>query len=162
MIEGERPFEIGPARREEIGAVARLASASLLEAWSECAFAAMLDAPEGVFRVARPASAAGVAGFLLAQRVLDELHVLSLAVAPAWRRRGVGTLLLAAALGEPPARSILLEVRPSNAVARQFYHALGFAEVGLRRGYYPDGEDALLFTRGARHAVWAAGGGRRT
>jgi ribosomal-protein-alanine N-acetyltransferase len=79
-----------------------------------------------------------------------EAHLLNLSVAPGWQRRGVGTELtrffmrLARDYG---AEKIFLEVRPSNAAARALYAAEGFAEVGVRRGYYPapDGrEDAVV------------------
>lgn len=154
-------FRIHPALPDDAGVVADLVRSALREAWSEDTLPQTLAAPGAVAFVARGADGA-VAGFIAGQRVLDELHVLWLAVAPAWRRRGVAGALLAAALGDPPARSVLLEVRASNEDARHFYRALGFDEVGRRRGYYPDGEDALLLTRGpappgATHAG-AAGG----
>ena len=152
--------EFGAARREDLEGVAELAAVTLREAWSETGFAEMLSMPGAVCLVAR-APDCTLAGFVFGQRVLDELHVLSLAVAPAWRRRGVASALLEAALGEPPSRSVLLEVRPSNRIARNFYRALGFDEVGRRSGYYPNGEDALLLTRGAGSTgqAAAAGGG---
>jgi ribosomal-protein-alanine N-acetyltransferase len=144
-----RAVAILPARQEDVVAVAALAAEALTEAWSEGGFARTLDADGVVFLVARASAAAPLAGFLLAQRVLDELHVLSLAVAPAWRRTGVASALLDAAAGEPPPPRVLLEVRRSNASARAFYAALHFEEVGERKRYYPDGEDALLLTREA-------------
>jgi ribosomal-protein-alanine N-acetyltransferase len=152
--------EFGAARREDLEGVAGLAAATLREAWSETGFAEMLGMPGAVCLVAR-APDRTLAGFVFGQRVLDELHVLSLAVEPAWRRRGVACALLEAALGEPPSLHVLLEVRPSNVVARSFYRALGFAEVGRRSGYYPNGEDALLLTRdaGSTGQAAAAGGG---
>jgi len=89
-------------------------------------------------------------GYLDARRVADELHVLALAVAPEARRRGVASELLGAALGEAEAAGTAvchLEVRAGNAAARRFYARHGFAEVGRRPRYYPEGEDAVLLTR---------------
>ena len=80
----------------------------------------------------------------------DEAHLLNLSVAPAWQRKGIGTeltrffLKLARDYG---AEKIYLEVRPSNTPARALYKTHGFAEVGLRRDYYPSGsgrEDAVV------------------
>ena len=148
--------EIARAESEDVEAVAALAGDSLLEAWSEESFAASLDAPGAVFLVARRPGAGLLVGFLLGQRVIDELHVLSLAVGSSTRRQGVARALLEAALGDPPLPHVLLEVRPSNVAARGFYRTLGFEEVGLRSAYYPDGEDALLLTRGAPTCAPAA------
>jgi ribosomal-protein-alanine N-acetyltransferase len=77
-------------------------------------------------------------------------HLGNLAVAPAWRRRGIARKLVerllddAEALGCP---EITLEVRASNSAAQALYRAFGFRLAGLRRGYYRDtGEDALVMT----------------
>ena len=150
---------IGAAGMHDAGDVAALAADALHEAWSEDTFARELAAPGAVVCVARGAGGELV-GFVVAQRVLDELHVLSLAVAAARRRRGVGRALLDAALGDPPARSVLLEVRASNDEAQRFYGAIGFEAVGRRRGYYGDGEDALLLTRGPAPSGARMGGVR--
>lgn len=156
MTERRERLEIGSARRDELPSVARLAAASLREAWSESGFASLRDQPGALLRVARDATG-GVCAFLLAQGVVDELHVLSLAVAPAHRRRGVAGDLLADAIRQREAHHVYLEVRPSNGAARAFYGAQGFAEIGTRRGYYPDGEDAILLAREIGAAVRVRG-----
>jgi ribosomal-protein-alanine N-acetyltransferase len=78
------------------------------------------------------------AGFALVRAVADEAELLLLAVAPAFRRRGVGTALLRFVVGEAKAGGIAdlhLEVRAGND-AVGLYHAHGFAKVGERRAYY--------------------------
>jgi ribosomal-protein-alanine N-acetyltransferase len=79
-----------------------------------------------------------------------EAHLLNVSIDAAWQGRGLGRVLvlhqidLARSLG---ARILLLEVRPSNTVARALYQSVGFERIAVRRGYYPaaDGrEDALL------------------
>jgi ribosomal-protein-alanine N-acetyltransferase len=84
-------------------------------------------------------------GYVVARRHPDEIEVLSLAVAPDHRRRGLGRSLLEAARleGAGPGRMVL-EVRTGNTDARAFYARLGFQVVGRRPRYYPDGDDALL------------------
>ena len=78
------------------------------------------------------------AGFAMVRTILDEAELLLLAVAPALRRRGVGTALLRAAIGELTATGVAqlhLEVRAGNeAVA--LYRAHGLNKVGERRDYY--------------------------
>lgn len=87
-----------------------------------------------------------VIAFLVAWHVADELHVLNVATEPAERRRGHARALMETVIAfarEHDVRHVLLEVRRSNAAAQGLYRALGFFAMGLRRDYYPDGEDAI-------------------
>ena len=92
-------------------------------------------------------------GYAVVMLAVDEAHLLNLSIARAAQRRGHGSKLLGeisrAARGHG-AKSMLLEVRPSNLAGRQLYAAAGFSQQGLRRAYYParDGrEDALVLAR---------------
>lgn len=82
--------------------------------------------------------------------LVDEAHVTTFAVAPAWRRRRIGERLLVALLDlaiERGAREATLEVRLSNLAARRLYEKYGFRPVGIRPRYYSDDhEDALIMT----------------
>jgi ribosomal-protein-alanine N-acetyltransferase len=81
---------------------------------------------------------------------VDEAHLLNLAVDPAHQRQGYGWCMLdwiARTMHEYGARSLLLEVRPSNLEAQRLYLAYGFEQIGVRRGYYParwGREDAIV------------------
>ena len=92
-----------------------------------------------------------VVGFCSFWRVLDELHINNLAVAPPSRGVGVGTALLRAVLSQGArlgARRATLEVRRSNDAARRLYERLGFSVAGVRRAYYTSPvEDALVLWR---------------
>jgi ribosomal-protein-alanine N-acetyltransferase len=82
--------------------------------------------------------------------VADEGHINTLAVHPEWRRRNIGERLLQAMLAKAVALqaiSATLEVRVSNLAAQRLYQKFGFVEVGRRKRYYRDGEDALLMTK---------------
>lgn len=78
----------------------------------------------------------------------NQAEVMSVAVEPELRGRGVGTILfgeLIKAVKLRGARAITLEVRPSNTAAIKLYKSFGLRSVGRRRGYYLDnGEDALI------------------
>jgi len=78
----------------------------------------------------------------------DELEILNLAVAPAWRGRGCGTRLLRLVLRMAAKMGIgraVLEVRSGNMPALALYTGQGFTQVARRRAYYHDnGEDALV------------------
>lgn len=90
----------------------------------------------------------GYAGLLLAG---DQADVLTIAVATSWWGRGVGTQLLTALLAEARRRAcaeVFLEVRADNMRAQRLYKWWGFAEIGVRRGYYqPSGMDAIVMRR---------------
>lgn len=93
-------------------------------------------------------------GQLVAYAVMSvatgESHLLNVSVDPGYQRRGYGRALVAhlqCLAVRHHAEVMFLEVRPSNLAAVTLYQAIGFVEVGLRRGYYPapDGrEDALV------------------
>ena len=88
-----------------------------------------------------------IVGFCSFWRVLDELHINNLAVVPEYRRLGVASALLRRVLDEAARfgiRRTMLEVRQSNAPARQLYEKFGFVVAGTRSKYYTNPiEDAL-------------------
>ena len=86
--------------------------------------------------------------------VVDEAHVMNLAVTPELQRTGVASALLSRLLldaGDRGATGVTLEVRASNRPAIALYQRFGFTEAGRRPKYYADGEDAvcLLYTSDA-------------
>jgi ribosomal-protein-alanine N-acetyltransferase len=96
--------------------------------------------------VARPGADGAPVAFLLAWAVADELHLIHIATHPETRRRGAGRALMAALVAhaaDSRSRLLLLEVRRSNRPAIRLYRAFGFTAMGVRRGYYADGEDAI-------------------
>ena len=76
-------------------------------------------------------------------------HIISIAVDPARRRKGIGRALLMRVLNHPRIRKIRAEVRVSNKGAQAFYQEIGFRVVGVISNYYGD-EDALLVERTAQ------------
>ena len=88
------------------------------------------------------------AAFCACWHLVDELHINSLAVAPARRRQGIGSELMRGVLAkarEEGAVRATLEVRRSNEAARALYEQLGFAVEAIRPDYYTNPrEDALI------------------
>ena len=87
-----------------------------------------------------------IAGIGLVWLVADEAHVLDVLTLPWARGRGVGRIVLDAALDDARARGArvaLLEVRRSNEAALVLYERRGFLGYNVRVAYYGDGEDAL-------------------
>jgi len=87
---------------------------------------------------------------VMARIAADEAEILTLAVRPAQRRQGLARALLEEAArlcAAHGATTLFLEVATRNQAARALYAAQGFEEVGRRRGYYADGDDALTLRR---------------
>jgi len=91
-----------------------------------------------------------VTGYIISWLVADEMHILNLAVAPAFRRHGIARRLVLAALRQASskgAKKAFLEVRVSNSSAQKLYSDLGFTGSSIRRGYYDAPvEDAVIMT----------------
>jgi len=91
-------------------------------------------------------------GYLVLMLAVDDAHVLNISVAEKRQGMGFGARLLRQAMTaarQGGAATLLLEVRPSNAKALALYRHFGFAQIGVRRGYYPAAngrEDAWVFT----------------
>lgn len=89
-------------------------------------------------------------GYFILMAAAGEAHLLNLSIAAPHQRTGHGRALLREATElarRRGARSIFLEVRPSNLAAQALYTRFGFRRVGVRRGYYPahaGREDALV------------------
>ena len=82
--------------------------------------------------------------------MVDEAHVINIAVRESYRGKGVGELLLISSIDmatKLKASVVTLEVRASNNVAQKLYSKYGFAKAGIRKGYYTDNkEDAFIMT----------------
>jgi len=103
----------------------------------------------GHFQEEGPGMVLGYAGFWA---LIDEAHLANIAVAPAWRGRGLGELLLVTVIDravELGMQVVTLEVRQSNQIAQRLYRKYGFEVAGVRKHYYSDNsEDALIMTTG--------------
>lgn len=92
-----------------------------------------------------------VIGYYLAWFLKDMVHLINIAVAGPFHRKGIGTVLLEEILAEAMdagKRFIVLEVRQSNITAQLFYDKFHFEKIGIRQKYYSDNfEDAVLMMR---------------
>lgn len=155
MGESTSTLRVVRAGPDDAGAVCGLAVRSLADPWTAASLREELarDDARGWVAIARDGAAGEAAvGYLLLRLGVDAGEILSLAVDPAHRRRGVGRALVARALeaaGGAGRPRVDLELRASNAGALALYRGLGFVVVGGRPRYYRDGEDAVLMTRPA-------------
>ncbi len=140
---------IAPAGQDAAALLAALHEAAFpADPWADRAMARLLAMP-GAFALIATLDDEP-AGFVLARVAADEAEIVTLGVAPARRRQGIGRHLLAAAVAEAGRRGairLFLEVAETNRAAYHLYAANGFQEVGRRPHYYPDGADAVVLTR---------------
>ena len=86
-------------------------------------------------------------GYYAYMHILDEAHILNVAVLPDKEGRGLGRLMMQHLLSTLPEDivAVTLEVRRSNERAIRLYERAGFLFAGIRKGYYMDGEDACIY-----------------
>ena len=129
--------------------VAALEKMCFSDPWSENSVASELEIPLSRWLVA--VEGEQVLGYVGSQTVLDESDMMNLAVAPAYRRRGIARALVLALieqLRKMGSRQLTLEVRASNESAQALYAQLGFESVGRRKNYYFNPrEDALILRK---------------
>lgn len=136
-----------PLRRRHLRSVLRIEAQVYPRPWTLTLFLSELNMRSGRAYVAARVDGV-VVGYAGIMMQLDEAHVTTIAVEPAWQRHKIGSRMLswlahsARAMG---AKNLTLEVRVSNTRAQAMYRNFGFEEVGIRKNYYTDvREDALI------------------
>lgn len=146
------PLQLLRMRAGDLGEVLDIEYGVYPFPWTQGNF---LDSIESGYEtwIARAENAKLAAYFLLMMAV-DEAHLLNITVAPAFQGKGVGRRMLDKAVELARVygmQSVLLEVRPSNLRALHIYRQYGFAEIGVRKNYYPapreTREDAIVMRR---------------
>ncbi|WP_224982063.1 ribosomal protein S18-alanine N-acetyltransferase [Geomonas agri] len=130
----------------DLDSVLRIEAASFPRPWTRRHFLDEIEHPDSHPMVAVTGSGT-VAGYLCLKQVLDEAEILDVAVDPACRGGGIGRALVDWAIAfcrDHTLRLLCLEVRVGNHEAISLYRRLGFAEVGRRKNYYENGDDAIL------------------
>jgi ribosomal-protein-alanine N-acetyltransferase len=152
---------IRPANSSDLDQIYSLEQICSQNPWSLASLSEELSNPYAIFFVLEEREAAQAAdsgdgypknqiiGFACSAQVLDEMHIHEVAIHPNHRRKGLGLLLIGRILSEAATkniRRIYLEVRLSNHSAIRLYEKCGFTEDGVRKGYYQNGEDAVLMS----------------
>lgn len=136
-------------REDHLEQIAELEKQCFSDPWSLRSITAELHNDLSLWIVAEQDGV--VAGYVGSQSVLGEADMMNLAVAPGFRRQGIGRELiqtLVERLKEKGTHILVLEVRASNEAAIALYDTLGFVQVGRRPNYYVHPkEDALILRK---------------
>ncbi len=151
-------FSIKRMTEHDLLEVVEIEELSGLSPWGWDAYHKELQSPEDVIMLttqvggidANLNEGKGIAGFIVARVVANEMHVNNVAVRTEFRRQGLAAQLLRTVLDcgrRAGARMAFLEVRAGNRAAQALYHRCGFEAAGRRRRYYSNPvEDALLMS----------------
>jgi ribosomal-protein-alanine N-acetyltransferase len=139
-------LHIEPAEPRDADAVARLHAASFYRGWPRQDIEAYLIDPDTPTLVACD-SRRRIAGFAMLRLLGDDAELMTIAVEPKYRSKGVATALLRACFEDlrmTPSKRMILEVAADNPAAIKVYSRLGFTRLSERQGYYarPDGQPA--------------------
>jgi len=148
------PWQLCRLTSEDVQPILEIEHSSFRRPWGQQSFVSELTCQQAcglVVKLESQGAAEEIAGYICLRFILDEMHILKIAVAATRRRQGIATWLLGKAfhLGiQRGAASVLIEVRPSNEPALNLYQKLGFEFLARRPGYYPEtGEDALVLVK---------------
>jgi ribosomal-protein-alanine N-acetyltransferase len=139
---------IADARSADAAAIAALHGVSFRRGWGEDEILRLLLERNVVTQ--RMTAGGKLIGFIMSRLAAGEAEILSVAIASAWRGRGLSRQLLDLHLRRLAGfgvRAVYLEVGEHNAPACRLYRRAGFREVGRRQGYYEDGATALVLRR---------------
>jgi ribosomal-protein-alanine N-acetyltransferase len=145
---GRAEARMAEASGRDAAAIVAIHAASFQRGWGEDELRSLLLDRNVVCHCAMVGRT--LVGFILSRLAAGEAEILSVAVAPPWRGRGLSRPLLdlhlrrLAGLG---ARTVLLEVDAKNAAADRLYRRAGFYDVGRRQGYYEGSATALVLRR---------------
>jgi ribosomal-protein-alanine N-acetyltransferase len=145
--------EFSFAAASDIDALLVIENQSFRSPWPRQHFQSELDQPYSCILLAQQqvSTPRSIVGYLVFWLIIDEMHILNLAVSPCYRRQGIARSLIIEAIRLVHAKhcqTAWLEVRPSNRAALSLYQSLGFEQVMTRKKYYSDnGEDAFILSR---------------
>jgi ribosomal-protein-alanine N-acetyltransferase len=141
-------IEFRKLKLRDLSSIEEIERSSYPTPWSRSMFAGELAKPSSICLGALDTEWNELVGYLIISRYVDAWHVMNVAVAEPYRRRGIASGLMERLFEDTSRdgrRGYTLEVRVSNEAAIRLYERLGFKARGIRRGYYTDNrEDALI------------------
>jgi len=133
--------------QDDLKEVLLIEALSFRSPWLEEMFEAEMDDITGVSHAIVAEENGRIVAYATYRVVFDDAHLMNVAVSPAFRNEGRGKTLIRHVVDDCAkrgARTMFLEVRPSNDAAKHIYDAFGFHAIDVRKRYYHDGEDAIV------------------
>ena len=138
--------EVSCAENSDIEAVARMEKEYFSDSWSEASVKIQVENK----KVLVLKFSGAIIGYCIFMTAADEGEILRIAINQNIRKAGLGKKLLLASISQMQkegANEIFLEVRASNESAIALYKSVGFEEIGIRKSYYDNNEDAILYKK---------------
>ncbi len=137
-------LQIRRMREDDINTVARLEREIFSDPWSGDSFYHEVANTKFSYPCVLTQDSI-ILGYAVVWYFAGELHIGNLAIAPQWQKHGYGKQLLEHIIKRfSRAEVAYLEVRKSNTAAIRLYEKFGFNSLSVRKGYYSDGEDAIV------------------
>jgi [ribosomal protein S18]-alanine N-acetyltransferase len=134
-------LQIRRFKADDISAISEIEQLSFKDPFPQYFLSQLADANPDTFLVAVIGDK--VVGYAVIDKWPDQDHLVSIAVIPESRKKGVGQALLDHLIQRIQTESLKLEVRRSNKAALNLYRRNGFVQTGIAYSYYTDGEDAI-------------------
>ena len=134
-------LQIRQFRTEDLSAISEIEQLSFKDPFPSYFLSQLAEANPDAFIVAVEGDK--IIGYAVVDKWPDQEHLVSIAVIPESRKKGIGQTLLRVLIEKMRPGSMRLEVRRSNTSALDLYRKNGFVQIGIAQGYYADGEDAI-------------------
>jgi len=134
-------LQIRQFKVDDIAAISEIEHLSFKDPFPSYFLSQLADANPDTFLVAVIGDK--IVGYAVIDKWPDQDHLVSIAVIPESRMKGVGQAMLDHLIERLDSGSLGLEVRRSNRAALELYRKNGFIQTGVAHSYYPDGEDAI-------------------
>lgn len=130
-------LQITRASQENIDKIIEIENASFSNPW------ATKQISESIDKTYIAKEEDKIKAFICLENILDETHILHMAVHPEFRKQGIAKEMMAFALNFP-SKKLFLEVRESNLSAQKLYESFGFKVISQRKNYYQDNNETAL------------------
>ncbi len=147
-------WQLDPVTPQDLDTILTIDRAAFKRPWQRKSFVAELvhkDAFGYVVRKKVNQKSSDVIAYVFVRVILNEMHIMRIAVAASFQTKGVATRMLRQCFTlaqQKQLDAVYIEVRPGNTSATALYRKAGFQSLGTRPNYYPEtGEDALVMVK---------------